>query len=116
MVPSIHGRLYTTASTYRRRLDLETPYLVSGFARCGQCGCSFAAHTRQHGGVRVAFYGCAGFWKRGAAVCRNNLVARRDGLEEEVLATLRDDIMRPSVVEEASRLALAELAPTRRTD
>ena len=36
-------------------------------------------------------------------------------LDAEVLATLEDDIMRPTVVEEAIRLALAELAPARQT-
>jgi hypothetical protein len=36
-----------------------------------------------------------------------------DALDAEVLATLKDDVMRPAVVEEAIRLALAELAPAR---
>jgi site-specific DNA recombinase len=109
-------RIHTTAGTARRRRDVESPYLLSGLGRCGVCGGSFAVHTRQHGGVRVPFYGCAGFWKKGATVCTNNLMARRDGLDEEVLATLQDGMLRPTVVEKAIRLALAELAPTRQDD
>ncbi|CAN5882142.1 hypothetical protein BH18ACI5_BH18ACI5_17210 [soil metagenome] len=46
-------------------------------------------------------------------MCPNNLVARMDVLDEQVLATLQDDVCRPAVVEEAIRLALAELAPER---
>jgi Recombinase zinc beta ribbon domain len=109
-------RIHTTAGTARRRRDVESPYLLSGLGRCGVCGGSFAVHTRQHDGVRVPFYGCAGFWKKGATVCTNNLMARRDGLDEEVLATLQDGMLRPTVVEKAIRLALAELAPTRQDD
>jgi hypothetical protein len=59
------------------------------------------------------FYGCTSFWKRGSKVCSNNLVVRMELLDEEVLATLQDDVCRPAVIEEAIRLALAELAPAR---
>jgi hypothetical protein len=82
--------------------------------RCGTCGGGLASHSRQHGGRRAYFYGCTFFWKRGAKVCPNNLVAQLDVLDNEVLATLKDDVFRASVIEEAIRLALAELAPARR--
>ncbi len=101
-----------TADQGRRR-DIESAYLLSGFARCGTCGGGLAAHSRQHGGQRVFFYGCTSFWKRGATVCSNNLVARMDVLDAEVLATLQDDVCRPAVIEEAVRLALEELSPGR---
>jgi len=96
-----------------RRRDIESAYLLSGFARCGQCGGGLAAHSRNHGGHRVFFYGCTSFWKRGASVCSNNMVARMDALDAEVLATFRDDVCRPAVIEEAIRLALEELSPAR---
>ena len=72
--------------------------------------------TRRHGGQRVRFYSCTSFWKRGSKVCSNNLVARMDVLDAEVRATLQDDVFRPSVIEEAIRLAVAELSPARRDD
>ena len=100
-------------ATAGRRPDIDSAYLLSGFARCGQCGGGLAAHSRQHGGHRVFFYGCTSFWKRGAKVCTNNLVARMDVLDAEVLATLQDDVFRPAVMEEAIRLALVELSPAR---
>ena len=73
-----------------------------------------AAHTRAHGGTRVAFYGCSSFWNRGSSVSGNNVAARVDLVDDEVLATLRDDILRPPVVERALALALEELAPLER--
>jgi hypothetical protein len=106
-------RKHTTTGTHRRRLDVDSPYLLSEFARCAICGGSFAVHTRQHGGACVPFYGCASFWKRGARVCPNNLLAPLVGLNEEVLGTMQDDIFRPSIVQEAIRLALADLTPAR---
>ena len=63
-----------------------------------------SAKGLEHGRQRVQFYGCTSFWKRGATVCTNNMVARMDGLDAEVLATLEDDVMRPTVVDEAIRL------------
>lgn len=96
-----------------RRRDIESPYLLSGFSRCGVCGGGMAAHSRKHGGKRVFLYGCTSHWKRGATVCSNNFVVRMDTLDAEVLATLKDDVCRPAVIEEAIRLALDELSPSR---
>jgi len=41
------------AQAGRRRQDIESPYLLSGFARCGTCGGSLSVTTRQHGGTRT---------------------------------------------------------------
>jgi hypothetical protein len=99
-----------------RSRDIDSNYLLSGFARCATCGGGLAAHSRQHGGQRVFFYGCTSHWKRGAKVCSNNLVGRMDAIDTEVLATLQDDVCRPAVIEEAIRLALEELRPERQAD
>ena len=96
-----------------RRRDIDSVYLLSGFARCGRCGGGLEATSRQHGGRRVFFYSCTSFWKRGSKVCSNNLMARMDVLDAEVLATLQDDVCRPAVIEEAIRLAIEELSPAR---
>lgn len=84
-------------------------YLLAGFARCAVCGGGFASHSRQHGARRAMFYGCTTHWKRGA--CENALVGRMDAIDAEVLATLRDDVLRPTVVEQAIALALDALQP-----
>jgi len=97
----------------RGGLDIESRYLLSGFARCATCGGGLVTHSRRHGGARAFFYGCSSFWKRGAKVCPNSLVARVELVDAEVLATIQDDVCRPAVITEAIRLALEELAPAR---
>ena len=96
------------------RSHRESPYLLSGFARCAICGGGFASHTRSHGKQRAMFYGCTSHWKRGPRVCSNGLVGRMESIDDEVIATLRDDILRPAVVERAIELALEELQPQTR--
>jgi len=80
-------------------------------ARCAQCGGSLAAHTRSHGGQRADFYGCLTFWKKGASKCVNNLAASMALLDAEVLATLQEDILQPTVIERAVAPALEALSP-----
>jgi Recombinase zinc beta ribbon domain len=94
--------------------DRESRHLLTNFARCAQCGGSIGAHSRSHGEQRVYFYGCLTFWKKGGSKCSNNLAARMDVLDAEVLATVCDDILRPAVVEQAIALALDELTPSGR--
>jgi site-specific DNA recombinase len=91
--------------------DRDSHYLLTSFARCGCCGGSMAAHTRSHGGKRVAFYGCLTYWKKGKSRCSNGLAGRLDVLDAELLETLKDDILRPTVVQRALELALDELTP-----
>ncbi len=88
-------------------------YLLSGFARCAVCCGGFASHTRDHGSRRGYFYGCITHWKRGA--CPNAMLAPMAGLDAEVLATLHDDILRPTVIEQALAIALEELSPKRQS-
>lgn len=94
------------------RPDRASRYLLSGFAKCTICGGGFASHSRQHGKHRVPFYACTTHWKRGGVVCANGLIGRVELIDAEVLATLQDDVLRPSVIDEALSLALEELQPT----
>jgi hypothetical protein len=90
---------------------VEAKYLLTGFGRCAVCGGVWRGHTRDHGREQVRFYGCANHAKRGARVCDNGLVARTAAIEAEVLATLREDVLRPTVINQAIALAFEELAP-----
>ena len=90
-----------------------SPYLLSGFARCALCDGGFASQTREHGNHRARFYGCTSYWERGPRICANGLVGRMEAIDAEVLDTLKDDILRPSVIEQAIALALEELGPER---
>jgi hypothetical protein len=98
------------------RSSWRSPYLLSGFARCAVCGGGFASHSRTHGTERVQFYACTSHWKRGPAVCANGLVGRMETIDAEVIATLQDDVFRPSVIERAVTLALEELGPWRNAE
>jgi site-specific DNA recombinase len=55
------------------RLDLDSPYLLSGMARCAECGGAIIAMTRGHGKKRGHFYGRSYNYKRGATVCPNDV-------------------------------------------
>ncbi|CAN5882190.1 hypothetical protein BH18ACI5_BH18ACI5_17220 [soil metagenome] len=52
---------YSTRGFPRQKHDRDSRYLLSGFARCAVCGGGMGAHSRQHGGQRVHFYGCTSF-------------------------------------------------------
>ena len=114
-----HRQMAKRKSTYAagRRPNRQSSYLLSGFARCAVCGGGFASHLRTHGPrgkrQRARFYACTGHWKRGQYACRNRLVGRMDLIDAEVLSTLQDDVLRPSVIERAVALALEELNPAR---
>jgi DNA invertase Pin-like site-specific DNA recombinase len=43
---------------HRARGDMESRYLLCGFARCAICGGGIGAMTRSRGKRRAAFYGC----------------------------------------------------------
>jgi site-specific DNA recombinase len=92
-------------------------YLLAGLARCTICGGAFSSQVRTHGSgqrrFRVTFYGCNSYRDRGPSVCGSHLVADMATIDNEVLATLQDDLLRPSVVEQAIALALEALAPDR---
>jgi site-specific DNA recombinase len=89
------------------RVDQPSPYLLSGLGRC-VCGGALIAMSRHHGRRRGYFYGCAYNWKRGPAVCRNNLHLPQAVLETAVLETvatqLDADVVAAAVAEARRRL------------
>jgi Recombinase zinc beta ribbon domain len=70
------------------RLDLASPYLLSGLGCCALCGGAVIAMSRHHGRRRGFFYGCAYNSKRGPAICRNNLHMPQAVLEHAVVDTV----------------------------
>lgn len=78
----------------------SSPYLLSGFLTCGECGGNLVVVTgrqRQH-----ATYGCAQNFSRGA--CSNAVRVRQDKLEKALFENLQQTVLRPEVVD----LVLAE--------
>ncbi len=97
---------------YRR--DVESKYLLSGFARCAVCGASFYPLSRSHGKRRAYFYGCSAHHKRGSAVCGNNLVQRMEKIDDAVLKAIGGDVLRPAVIMAVVEGVIAELSPVSR--
>src|ERR1700688_1128764 len=71
----ITGRRVDGKSGPRRRGN-ESPYLLSGFARCAICGGGLGVTSRSHGRERAFFYACTAYHKRGTTVCGNSLANR----------------------------------------
>ncbi len=114
-----HRRLAGTRNTFRpragqppTRLDLASPYLLSGLGRCALCGGSLIAMSRHHGRRRGFFYGCAYNSKRGPMVCRNHLHMPQEVLELAVLQAVAT-VLDPAVIELAIDRAIQLLEERR---
>ena len=92
------------------RLDYESNYLLTGFARYA-CGSSLAVVSRSHGRSRRFFYGCLAFAKRGPTVCANDVVLPLERVDDAVLKALRGDVLRPAVVSAIIDEFLRQLLP-----
>ena len=99
----------------------ESRYLLTGFAKCGVCGGAMGTITRLHGTApkrsAVQFYGCTMRYRRGPAVCSNDLVLRQSIVDEAIIQAL-DELLDPAILEDAISLAVeqrrAELPTTDR--
>lgn len=87
----------------RRGRDSDSPYLLSGFARCACCGGSIGVVNHQR-------YGCIAYHKRGTTVCGNRLLKARGDVDTAVLDSLRQRL-RPHAVLTAIERVFAQLTP-----
>lgn len=94
-----------------RARNLDSKYLLVGFARCGVCGGSVAATSRSHGRKRKHFYQCLAYSKRGTSICGAHLALPIDVVDEAVLGTLAGEVLTPAVVDAVVAGVLAELEP-----
>ena len=92
-------------------LTSPSPYLRSGLARCAWCDGPIIAMSRHHGRRRGYFYGCANNWKRGPAICRNNLHLPQERLDEAVVDAMVN-ALDAELVDAAVQQALARLTET----
>ena len=93
------------------QLTPPSSYLLSGLARCAPCGGPIIAMSRHHGRRRGYFYGCAHNWKRGPAICSNNLHLPQAILDEAVLDAMVH-ALDAELVEAAVAQAFARLTET----
>lgn len=106
------GRVGPSSTGARPRLrDLDSAHLLTGFARCALCNASFFPLSRSHGRQRAFFYGCAAHHTRGAAVCANGLVMRKERIDEAVLQALGGEVLRPAVIDAVLKGVYKALRP-----
>ncbi len=114
-----HDRLRGSRETYIRSTGgrvwgrpsngVDSKYLLTGMAVCGQCGGALTARSRRHGHRRGFFYHCLANVQRGRAVCANDVVVPLKDADEAVLSTLETDVLRPEVMAAALHEAVARL-------
>ena len=73
-----------------------SPYLMTGFLKCGSCGANLVIVTGRTMGAHPK-YGCPQNFYRGA--CSNGLKERADWLEDRMLSELQKAVMRPEAVD-----------------
>ena len=88
--------------------DIESPYLLSGMARCKHCGGPIEALGRDYSRRKGRYYGCAYHRKRGTSICQNALRVEQDLLDQVVLKAL-SDVLDEKLLEEAVERALEKL-------
>jgi site-specific DNA recombinase len=111
-----HARLDAARAVYLRgtngrpfgRPALGSPskYLLTGLARCGECGNGLIVKSRSHGQLRAYFYACGGYHNRGTAVCTNYTEIPMDDGNGVVLEALLDDVLDESILTDAVNEAL----------
>jgi site-specific DNA recombinase len=97
-----------------RRRDVESHYLLPGFARCAVCGGGLGVISGSHSSARAHVYGCVAYLKRGTSVCGNGLRLPLDQVDDAVLKTLAGDVLRPPVVMAVIDGVLEQLTPRSR--
>ncbi len=91
----------------RRARDVESPFLLSGFARCSECGGSLGVLSEGHDRRRV--YGCSRARRLGS--CSNRLQVPIERVEDAVLHAIIDHVLTDTVVEAIVDRVIGRLAP-----
>jgi hypothetical protein len=103
----------------RGRSALYSPYLFSGFLRCGTCGGTICIVSGGQGSPR---YGCPNSSRNGLTACDNRLTIRATVADPMLLAGLQTELQRPEVVHYVTEAVSEEVSrrlddsPRRRDD
>jgi ssDNA-binding Zn-finger/Zn-ribbon topoisomerase 1 len=73
----------------------SSTYLLSGYLKCKECGGNFVIVRGRS--TKYASYGCAQHFSRGA--CSNSVRLPQAEIENKILNTLQQEVLRPGVVE-----------------
>jgi site-specific DNA recombinase len=89
----LKSRVITMGRTFHR------PYLLTGLARCANCGYRMVGHPSNGNGHKYLMYTCSGYLRIGKSVCRSVHILT-DSLEKEVLQSIREHLSSPNWKEE----------------
>ncbi|MGH9241187.1 MAG: recombinase family protein, partial [Vicinamibacterales bacterium] len=108
-IEGVRARLQAVGAAIgnRRPRDSESPYLLSGFARCEVCGSALGVLSGGRDRSRV--YGCTRAHKTG--LCPNRLRVNMNRVDSAVLNAVVDQVLTETVVEAIVERVLAKLAP-----
>lgn len=87
-------------------------YLLTGLARCGQCGGSLEVRSRSHGKDRAFFYACSSYYRRGKTVCPNRLEVPLPIADAAVIKALQDELLTETFIETVVRKVVKRTIPT----
>lgn len=85
-------------------------YLLSGLARCAECGGPMAASNSKQGSEVIRVYGCSYHRGRGDSVCGNTLRRPVAGIDAAVIEWIETNVLREELVIEVIREVRARLA------
>jgi site-specific DNA recombinase len=102
ILPSTSGRTLMRG----KNAALYSPYLFSGFMKCGACGGAVVTVTAGHGSAR---YGCLRSWRNGTDACSNRQTIRAKVADAYLLAGLRAELASPSMLKSVTDALGAEL-------
>ena len=123
-----HERLATVRQVYlaatagqpfgRPPLSDPSKYLLTNLGFCGCCGGPLRVRSRgNHGGDgRKRFYGCSGYHERGTTVCRNGHDAPMVETDHELIETLLQHVLDPTIVRDAVEEAVRLIVGGRGTE
>ena len=89
----VQSRHTTRAVTIGR--TFHRPYLLTGIARCAQCGYRMIGQPSTGNGHRYLMYTCSGYLRIGKAVCRSVHILA-EALESEVVQCVRAHLTSPT--------------------
>jgi DNA invertase Pin-like site-specific DNA recombinase len=88
--------------------DVESKYLLTGMARCAQCGGPMMVVGPGTSRRQGRYYACAYHKKRGSSICKNSLLAEQEMLDQVILRSLAD-MLHQKVLDQAIEHALMQL-------
>lgn len=91
-------KLWGIGTTGRSRGQQKHVYLFSGLLQCGECGGSITLVAGRAKTSRSE-YGCSLHAQRGKSVCKNDLLIRRDHLEEQIIGGLKEKVLREEAID-----------------